>query len=129
MLSGWGRRGKRRNQTSGLVRRCTGPPSDGEAPTSDDGGTPGDGAGPPGGTPGDDACTLGDDAVTPGDGVGTPGDDGGPPVLEDDARGALVSWAFRPPALLRSGRESGVSRSSNRSRNNPRRKPAGSSIR
>ena len=77
MLSGRGRRGKRRYQTSGLVRRCAGPPSEDEG--------------------------------TPEDGTGSPGDFADTP--------APVSWAFRPPILLRSEPETGGSRSDNSSRN------------
>jgi len=91
------------------------PPGDGEASPSVSLGTPGDGAGPPGGcaVPLDGACTLGDDAVTP-------GDDGGSLVREDDAGGALVSWALRLPVPLRSEPESRGSRSNNNSRNSRR---------
>ena len=138
--AGGAKQGKRRCQIGGLVGDGAppglrgdgaGPPGDGEATTSDDGGTPDDGAGPRddcADTPDDGACTLGDDVVTPSVGVGTPGDDGGSLVLEDDARGALIAWAFRPPVLLLFEPDGVGSRSNNRSRNNPRRKLAGSSI-
>jgi len=73
--------------------------------------------------------SLARDEGTPilrGSSVEPPGDDGGSPVLEDDAEGVPVSWAFRPPVSLRSGPESGGS-CSNNSRNS-RRRLAGSPI-